>query len=141
MQITPNNNHGCYNIFALPTLCVHKCCGCYGPKNGKKQYCTTGCTSQNGGTINRNVYSWFWVRSALPKLLWSKCMEYKVIENGAPVWYKLTGDKLLPLKVNDLTRMITVLDFRPIVQFTVHSYLFPSPKMTIKKMKKKSVLI
>jgi hypothetical protein len=26
-------------------------------------------------------------------------MEYKVIENGAEVWYKLTGDKLLPLKV------------------------------------------
>ena len=25
-------------------------------------------------------------------------MEYKVIENGVPVWYKLTGNKLLPLK-------------------------------------------
>ena len=38
------------------------------------------------------------MRSSLPKRLWNKCMEYKVIENGVPVWYKLTGDKLLPLK-------------------------------------------
>ena len=81
-------------------MCLHKCCGCYGPKNGKKEYCAAGCNSQNGGSINKNVYTWFWVRSSLPKLMWSKCMEYKVIENGAALWYKLTGDTLLPLKVS-----------------------------------------
>ncbi|CAB4039587.1 Hypothetical predicted protein, partial [Paramuricea clavata] len=44
------------------------------------------------------MYTWFWVRSSIPRRLWSKCMDYKVTENGAAVWYKLVGDNELPLK-------------------------------------------
>ncbi|XP_046843331.1 uncharacterized protein LOC124437395 isoform X1 [Xenia sp. Carnegie-2017] len=75
-----------------------KCCGCYGPKNGKKNYCLKECNETNGGTIKKNVYTWFWVRSLIPKRIWSNCMDYKVIENGNAVWYKLLGSNELPVK-------------------------------------------
>ena len=88
-----------YTASACSLLFAFKCCGCYGPKNGKKNYCFKECDSQNGGTIRKNVYTWFWVRSSIPRRLWSKCMDYKVMENGAAVWYKLIGDSELPVKV------------------------------------------
>ncbi|XP_046839746.1 uncharacterized protein LOC124433918 isoform X3 [Xenia sp. Carnegie-2017] len=75
-----------------------KCCGCYGPKNGKKNYCYNNCQAKNGGNITKNVYTWFWVRSRIPKKIWNKCMDYKVMENGAFVWYKIIGDNELPTK-------------------------------------------
>ena len=76
-----------------------QCCGCYGPKNGKKNYCYNNCQVKNGGNITKNVYTWFWVRSRIPKKIWNKCMDYKVMENGAFVWYKIIGDNELPTKV------------------------------------------
>ena len=67
-----------------------QCCGCFGPVGGKKNI-TVGhyCTAKNGGTIVKNVYTWFWVRPSLPKRVWNKCMEYKVtVAPGKEVWYK-----------------------------------------------------
>ena len=46
----------------------------------------------NGGTVSTNIYTWFWVRSALPKRVWNKCMEYKITKaNGDVAWFKLVG--------------------------------------------------
>ncbi|XP_046839650.1 uncharacterized protein LOC124433845 isoform X4 [Xenia sp. Carnegie-2017] len=75
-----------------------KCCGCYGPKNGKNDYCFKECEAKNGGTIKKNVYAWFWVRSRIPRRIWRNCMDYKVIENGNAVWYKLLGSNGVPVK-------------------------------------------
>ncbi|CAB3990904.1 Hypothetical predicted protein, partial [Paramuricea clavata] len=77
----------------------HKCCGCFGPVGGKKNYCGTECRAKNGGTIEKNVYTWFWVRSSLPKRVWNKCMEYKVtVAQGKVVWYKLYNGNSIPVK-------------------------------------------
>ncbi|XP_046839722.1 uncharacterized protein LOC124433904 isoform X2 [Xenia sp. Carnegie-2017] len=75
-----------------------KCCGCYGPKNVKSNYCFQECEAKNGGTIKKNVFTWFWVRSRIPTRKWSNCMDYKVIENGTAVWYKLLGSNEVPVK-------------------------------------------
>ncbi|CAB4007966.1 Hypothetical predicted protein [Paramuricea clavata] len=77
----------------------HKCCGCFGPVGGKKNYCGTECRAKNGGTFVKNVYTWFWVRSSLPKRVWNKCMEYKVtVAQGKVVWYKLYNGNSIPVK-------------------------------------------
>ena len=79
---------------------LFQCCGCYGPIGGTKDYCTKECRSINGGIITSNVFTWFWVRSALPKRVWDKCMEYKVVkDNGNIVWYKLLGENAVPTEV------------------------------------------
>ncbi|CAB4017887.1 Hypothetical predicted protein, partial [Paramuricea clavata] len=76
----------------------HKCCGCFGPVGGKKNYCGTDCSVKNGGTFVKNVYTWFWVRSSLPKRVWNKCMEYKVtVSQGKVVWYKLYNGNSIPV--------------------------------------------
>ncbi|XP_046839735.1 uncharacterized protein LOC124433918 isoform X2 [Xenia sp. Carnegie-2017] len=75
-----------------------KCCGCYSPKNGKKNYCFKECEAKNGGTIKKNVFTWFWVRSRIPTRKWRNCMDYKVIKNGTAVWYKLLGSNEVPVK-------------------------------------------
>ncbi|XP_046839690.1 uncharacterized protein LOC124433873 isoform X3 [Xenia sp. Carnegie-2017] len=75
-----------------------KCCGCYSPKNGKSNYCFKECEAKNGGTIKKNVFTWFWVRSRIPTRKWRNCMDYKVIENGTAVWYKLLGSNEVPVK-------------------------------------------
>ena len=78
-----------------------QCCGCFGPVGGKKNYCGTECTAKNGGTIVKNVYTWFWVRSSLPKKVWNKCMEYKVtVAPGKEVWYKLYHGNNVPVLVS-----------------------------------------
>jgi hypothetical protein len=80
-----------------------KCCGCFGPIGGTNDYCGVECQAEQGGTVEKNVYTWFWVRSSLAKRLWNKCMEYKVTQaNGEVVWYKLEGSAV-PLKVNYLS--------------------------------------
>ncbi|XP_046839770.1 uncharacterized protein LOC124433941 isoform X2 [Xenia sp. Carnegie-2017] len=76
-----------------------KCCGCYGPRNGKNNYCFKECEAKNGGTIKKNVYTWFWVRSRIPRRIWSNCLDYKIIENGNAVWYKLLGSNEVPVKM------------------------------------------
>ena len=51
----------------------------------------------------KNVYSWFWVRSSIPKKVWNKCMDYKVTtENGDIIRYKLLGGNPTPEKVKIL---------------------------------------
>ena len=51
-----------------------------------------------------NVYTWFWVRSSLPKRVWNKCMEYKVtVAQEKVVWYKLHNGNVVPVKVSDFT--------------------------------------
>ncbi|XP_028393393.1 uncharacterized protein LOC114517773 isoform X1 [Dendronephthya gigantea] len=53
-----------------------KCCGCFGPKGGRQNYCGPGCTAINGGTVMKNVFVWFWVRNRMPERLWKRCMEF-----------------------------------------------------------------
>ncbi|XP_028393389.1 uncharacterized protein LOC114517771 [Dendronephthya gigantea] len=55
-----------------------KCCGCFGPKGGRQNYCGPGCTAINGGTVMKNVFVWFWVRNRMPERLWKRCMEFKM---------------------------------------------------------------
>ena len=82
------------------SVCL-QCCGCFGPVGGKKNYCGAECTAKNGGTTEKNVYTWFWVRSSLPKKVWNKCMEYKVtVSPGKEVWYKLYHGNNVPVLVS-----------------------------------------
>ncbi|XP_028393585.1 uncharacterized protein LOC114517928 [Dendronephthya gigantea] len=67
-----------------------KCCACYGPKGGTKNYCSSDCTPINEGEITKNVHVWIWVRSSIPKRAWRKCIEYVVTnKNGNNVTYSL----------------------------------------------------
>ena len=82
------------------TLLFFKCCGCYGPVGGTKNYCAQNCQAINGGTVTKNVNTWFWVRSNLPKRLWKKCMDYQVKgDDGKLISYKLVGHSVVPVKV------------------------------------------
>jgi hypothetical protein len=76
------------------------CCGCFGPAGGTDDYCNPDCTAKNGGTVKKDTYTWFWVRTSLPKRVWHRCMEYKVKnENGDMVSYKLLDGNTTPEKV------------------------------------------
>ncbi|CAB4037077.1 ---NA---, partial [Paramuricea clavata] len=78
-----------------------KCCGCFGPAGGTDDYCGTYCKKRRNGTVTKNVYSWFWVRSSIPKKVWNKCMDYKVTTpSGDTVRYKLLDGNPTPEKVN-----------------------------------------
>ena len=67
---------------------------------GTKDYCAENCKAINGGTVTKNVFTWFWVRSSLPKRLWKKCMDYQVKRNdGKLISYKLTGHSVIPVEV------------------------------------------
>ena len=67
---------------------------------GTKDYCTENCKAINGGTVAKNVFMWFWVRSSLPKRLWKKCMDYQVKRNdGKLISYKLIGHNVAPVEV------------------------------------------
>ncbi|XP_046843366.1 uncharacterized protein LOC124437432 isoform X2 [Xenia sp. Carnegie-2017] len=77
------------------------CCGCFGPPGGTDNYCGTKCDAINGGSIinSKNIYTWIWVRSNLPKRLWNKCMEYQSEDEfGQMQWYILKGDSAAPKK-------------------------------------------
>ncbi|CAB3983921.1 Hypothetical predicted protein [Paramuricea clavata] len=75
------------------------CCGCYGPAGGTKNYCAQNCNAINGGVVTKNVFTWFWVRSSLPKRLWKKCMDYQVKRNdGKLISYKLVGHNVVPIE-------------------------------------------
>ncbi|CAB4043402.1 Hypothetical predicted protein, partial [Paramuricea clavata] len=75
------------------------CCGCFGPVGGTDDYCNPDCTAKNGGTVKKDTYTWFWVRTSLPKRVWHRCMEYKVKnENGDMVSYKLLDGNTTPEK-------------------------------------------
>ena len=72
----------------------------YGPVGGKKDYCSKECKPINWGTVSGNTHTWFWVRSALPKRVWNKCMEYKITKaNGIVDWYKLARGNVNPKEV------------------------------------------
>ncbi|CAB3983488.1 Hypothetical predicted protein [Paramuricea clavata] len=45
------------------------CCGCHGPFSGKQNYCFPKCQARNGGAIESNVFTWFWVRTSVSKKL------------------------------------------------------------------------
>ncbi|XP_028403464.1 uncharacterized protein LOC114526145 [Dendronephthya gigantea] len=76
-----------------------KCCACYGPRGGRNVYCLEECQATNGGTITKHASAWFWVRSNPPRKVWEKCMEYKSEEeSGDSAWYKLEGDRNIPVK-------------------------------------------
>jgi hypothetical protein len=67
---------------------------------GTDNYCGTDCKNRTGGTIEKNINVWFWVRSSIPKKVWNKCMDYKVTkENGDTDWYKLLNGNPTPKKV------------------------------------------
>ena len=67
---------------------------------GTKDYCAEHCKAINGGTVTKNVFTWFWVRSSLPKRLWKKCMDYQVKrDDGKLIWYKLIGHSVIPVEV------------------------------------------
>ncbi|XP_028405278.1 uncharacterized protein LOC114527785 [Dendronephthya gigantea] len=76
-----------------------KCCACYGPAGGDGVYCGEQCKVKNGGKISRNAHARFWVRLNPPRKVWERCMEYKTEEeNGDAAWYKLVGDRNIPVK-------------------------------------------
>jgi hypothetical protein len=70
---------------------------------GKQNYCFPKCQALNGGAIELNVYTWFWVRTSISKKLWTKCVDYKVEEKGIYVWYKLVGNSEVPIEVGYAT--------------------------------------
>ena len=81
-------------------MLYNQCCGCYGPEGGTKDYCAENCKAINDGTVTKNVFTWFWVRSSLPKRLWKKCMDYQVKRNdGKLISYKLIGHSGVPVEV------------------------------------------
>ena len=50
--------------------------------------------------MRKDIFTWFWVRSSLPKKLWKKCMDYEVkLDNGKSIWYKLVGHDVIPVLV------------------------------------------
>ncbi|XP_028403520.1 uncharacterized protein LOC114526201 isoform X3 [Dendronephthya gigantea] len=76
-----------------------KCCACYGPRGGRDVYCLEECEATNGGTITKHASAWFWVRLNPPRKVWEKCMEYRSEdESGDSAWYKLEGDRNIPVK-------------------------------------------
>ena len=80
---------------------IFQCCACYGPEGGSANYCGRKCKAINGGTVTKKVFTWFWVRSNLPKRIWKKCMEYEVKgKDGELISYKFIGHSVLPIKVN-----------------------------------------
>ncbi|XP_028404228.1 uncharacterized protein LOC114526893 [Dendronephthya gigantea] len=75
------------------------CCGCFGPVGGTKNYCAQNCKPINGGTVSKNVFSWFWIRTSLPKKIWKKCMDYQVTRaDGKSISYKLLGHSVIPVE-------------------------------------------
>ena len=65
-----------------------------------KDYCAENCQAINGGTVSKHVFTWFWVRSNLPKIVWKKCMDYKLKRsNGKFSWYKIVGGSVVPVRV------------------------------------------
>ena len=67
---------------------------------GTKDYCAEHCKPINGGTVTKNVFTWFWLRSSLPKRLWKKCVDYQVKRNDRKlIWYKLIGHSVIPVEV------------------------------------------
>ena len=72
-----------------------QCCACYGPKGGRGNYCGTACTKRNAGTVTKNAYVWFWIRTRQPHRVWKRCMQFKVkLESGKTETYhidRLTG--------------------------------------------------
>lgn len=75
---------------------------------GTKNYCSKECQTLNGGTKATNVFTWFWVRSTVPKRVWDKCMDYKVAkDDGTSVWYKLLGGNVVPTEVSLLVSKIS----------------------------------
>jgi hypothetical protein len=85
-------------IFVLLKIC----CGCFGPDGGTDNYCRPNCTAINGGTVvEHHTYTWFWVRTSLPKRVWNRCMDYKVRNsNGEMVSYRLLDGDTIPEKVH-----------------------------------------
>ncbi|XP_028410572.1 uncharacterized protein LOC114533270 isoform X2 [Dendronephthya gigantea] len=78
-----------------------KCCGCFGPKGGRKDYCSQSCDKDiNGDRVHENnVNTWYWVRSSVPKAVWKKCMDYKVKRrDGKTIWYKIVGSSAVPVE-------------------------------------------
>ena len=50
--------------------------------------------------MEKQTYTWYWVRTSLPKSVWNRCMEYKVMnENGDMVSYRLLDGNTTPEKV------------------------------------------
>ena len=97
-----NAKSGVVNDATAYIGCLHgTCCGCFGPAGGTANYCDTQCNPINGGTSidPKNIYSWVWVRSSMPKRIWNRCMEYQSQdENGQLQWYTLMGDSVVAEK-------------------------------------------
>jgi hypothetical protein len=89
-----------------------QCCGCYGPVGGTKDYCAENCKAINGGTVMKTVFTWFWIRSSLPKKIWKKCMDYQVRkDNGKLTSYKLVGHSVIPTEVCRFTEGMILMKF------------------------------
>ncbi|XP_028416631.1 uncharacterized protein LOC114540704 [Dendronephthya gigantea] len=88
-----------YNSTSFVGCDKGKCCACFGPYGGAKDYCSDECQAFNGGTVLKNVHVWFWVRTAIPKNVWKKCMEFqKQGDNDQPEWFKLINGNPTPVK-------------------------------------------
>ena len=56
--------------------------------------------------MTKHASAWFWVRLNPPRKVWEKCMEYKSEdENGDSAWYKLVGERNIPVKVRLLRKL------------------------------------
>ncbi|CAB4029528.1 Hypothetical predicted protein [Paramuricea clavata] len=86
-----STNSGILHSSSAFVGCSHKkCCACYGPKGGNKNYCLTNCTSINGGIVKKKVHVWIWIRSSIPTRAWRKCVEYIVTDkNGKKETYSV----------------------------------------------------
>ena len=104
-----NSSHT-YIYLIFDSFLSLQCCACYGPPGGKDVYCYKKCQAVNGGTVTKHASAWFWVRLNPPRKVWEKCMEYKSEnENGESAWYKLLGDRNIPVNVSiNCLRGITV---------------------------------
>ena len=58
----------------------------------------------------KTVFTWFWIRSSLPKKIWEKCMDYQVkTDSGKLTSYKLVGHSVVPTEVNIFTELMILM--------------------------------
>ena len=92
----------------LRTIIIHmnryfQCCACYGPKGGTDNYCLKNCSAVNGGKITKQVVTWIWIRSSLPKRVWRKCIDFTITnKHGKEEKYRLDEETGLREKVGKI---------------------------------------
>ncbi len=60
------------------------------------------CSAINGGKVTKQVVTWVWIRSSLPKRVWRKCIDFTITnKNGKEEKYRLDEETGLREKVGD----------------------------------------